>query len=444
MEHPSLRTWIRQRRELLDLTQEALAEQVGCAVQTIRAFEHGWRRPSRSMAERLAGVLGVPPDERAAFLQVARAPVEGPAEAPCPADEHREHLGRLAEQAAGQLCGSGQAAFLDRLDADLGRTRAALAWAFDPHGDDRAARVELGLRAASASARVWHARGHQAEGQQWIERGLALAEAGDLALSPAVTAAALGSAGWLARLCGERERALALLHRCVALYRGLGDKRGLADALDALGDLAIFDGDAVAATWFYEEGLTLRRGLGRPDLVSRSLNGLGHAAIVRGYYERAVDYFCESISALSGLDDRRGGALARYGLGEACLRLGDLERAGAELAQALAIFARLGNALDAALCLDLLGELQALRVLTAGACAQPALERAAQLWGAAEGQFAALAFQLSPPAQTRRETLITAAELRLGAGRFAAARAAGRNLSIEPAVALALGAARRG
>src|SRR5262245_59359499 len=65
--------WLKRLRAQLDLTQDALAEQVGCAVETLRSFERGVRRPSRAMAERLADVLEVPADERARFLRLARA-----------------------------------------------------------------------------------------------------------------------------------------------------------------------------------------------------------------------------------------------------------------------------------------------------------------------------------------------------------------------------------
>jgi class 3 adenylate cyclase/tetratricopeptide (TPR) repeat protein/transcriptional regulator with XRE-family HTH domain len=65
--------WIRRRRRALDLTREALAGQVGCAVVTIRKIETDERRPSRQIAARLAECLLIPEQERAAFLQAARA-----------------------------------------------------------------------------------------------------------------------------------------------------------------------------------------------------------------------------------------------------------------------------------------------------------------------------------------------------------------------------------
>jgi predicted ATPase/DNA-binding XRE family transcriptional regulator len=65
--------WVRRRRKALDLTQEDLADQVGCATVTIRKIELDVRRPSLQIAERLVVCLAIPPAERALFLQVARA-----------------------------------------------------------------------------------------------------------------------------------------------------------------------------------------------------------------------------------------------------------------------------------------------------------------------------------------------------------------------------------
>src|SRR5215216_1577387 len=58
--------WLSARRHLLDLTQEELARQVGCAVTTIRKLEADVRRPSKHVAERLAKSLEIAPAERPA------------------------------------------------------------------------------------------------------------------------------------------------------------------------------------------------------------------------------------------------------------------------------------------------------------------------------------------------------------------------------------------
>lgn len=64
--------WVRRRRKALDLTQEALAQRVGCAVVTIKKIEADERRPSRQIAERLAVVLAIPAEEHDLFLRCAR------------------------------------------------------------------------------------------------------------------------------------------------------------------------------------------------------------------------------------------------------------------------------------------------------------------------------------------------------------------------------------
>ena len=65
--------WLRRRRRMLDLTQEELARQVGCAVVTIRKLETDERRPSKELAKRLAGCLEIAPEEYAKFVALARA-----------------------------------------------------------------------------------------------------------------------------------------------------------------------------------------------------------------------------------------------------------------------------------------------------------------------------------------------------------------------------------
>ncbi len=439
MDHLSLSDWMRRQRSLRDLTQEALAEQVGCAVQTIRAFENGWRRPSRHLAERLAMILAIPEHECAAFMQAARTPVvratTTPELVPISIDFF-SYLTQLAAVAHDRLYGPDQQIWLDRLDAEFDTLQAALAWALDERGLQLATRVELALRTASVIERFWHGRGHQIEGQQWLEQGINLVDRHGLAVPPAVLAAALGSAGWLAKIRGDRQHAIALLQRCVVLYRMLGDPLGTADALDTLGDLAIFEGDAMAATWFHEESLALRRRIGRPDLVALSLHGLGHAEIVRGYYERAAERFLESMQILRDLQDQRSTALALHGLGLARLRQGSLEQAAPNLSAALGLFHTLDNTLDVALCLELMAELLALRVLVGGAD-DALILGAARLWGATERLLEASGIGLSLPERARRDALITPARMRVGSERFQLCWNEGRALTQGEAVAAA-------
>lgn len=80
-EAPTFGQWLRRRRKSLDLTQDELAARVPCAKGTVRRLESDDLRPSKQLAERLADVLGVPPQAqaRAKFIAFARNGVAQPA-----------------------------------------------------------------------------------------------------------------------------------------------------------------------------------------------------------------------------------------------------------------------------------------------------------------------------------------------------------------------------
>lgn len=72
--------WLKRCRGRHDLTQAELADRVGVALVTLRKIESGERRPSKQIALSLAEVLDVPPSDRQAFVDFARAIVaeDGP------------------------------------------------------------------------------------------------------------------------------------------------------------------------------------------------------------------------------------------------------------------------------------------------------------------------------------------------------------------------------
>lgn len=68
----SFGTWIKRRRKALDMTQQELAQQMGCSVSALFKIESDERRPSRQMAELLVKHLEIPSDQESLFLKVAR------------------------------------------------------------------------------------------------------------------------------------------------------------------------------------------------------------------------------------------------------------------------------------------------------------------------------------------------------------------------------------
>jgi len=65
--------WIRRQRKALDLTQQAIADRVGCSLAAIKKIEGDERRPSLQITERLADILRVSANQREIFWEVARS-----------------------------------------------------------------------------------------------------------------------------------------------------------------------------------------------------------------------------------------------------------------------------------------------------------------------------------------------------------------------------------
>src|SRR5512134_68917 len=74
----SFGTWLRKKRRALDLTQKALADQVGCAEITVRRMEADEYKPSNELASVLLEKLGMPEPERPQWVRFARGLAEYP------------------------------------------------------------------------------------------------------------------------------------------------------------------------------------------------------------------------------------------------------------------------------------------------------------------------------------------------------------------------------
>jgi tetratricopeptide (TPR) repeat protein len=184
---------------------------------------------------------------------------------------HAEHYLALAEQAAAELLGPQQGAWLERLEREHDNLRAALAWALE-RGE-----AELGLQLAGALGRFWEMRGHLSEGQRWLERALSRW----LEASAPARAGALSVAGSLAYTRGEYERAAGLLEESLSLRRALGDQRGVALSLHNLGRVAYYRGDYTAARSLCEASLETYRVVGDQAGIADLLHSLASYSITR-------------------------------------------------------------------------------------------------------------------------------------------------------------------
>jgi len=351
-------------------------------------------------------------------------------------DRHLAHFAELTAAARDALYGPDQRQWLERLELEHDNLRAALEWAFAPSGFPGTAgslapnpagrrgaqwRVETALRAVADIPRFWNGRGYLREGEGWLARGLALSDGCD----PRVRADALGVQGWLINMLGDTPRAQELQRQSLALFRDCGDERGMAEALDALGDSAWFQGAYDEARQHYRECLALRRRLGNPSSIGLALYSLGRLEVDAGSLDDALPLLEEALLLLRRIDDRRGVALTLNGLGRAALRRGLPLQAEPLVREALAAFAELGNRVDVPECLEELA-------FIADAVDQPLA--AARLLGAAAAMRS-----LTGAVTTVDESAVSDLTQRLSADpQHAAAYHDGSRFSLEQAVAYAL------
>ena len=136
------------------------------------------------------------------------------------------------------LRGPEQVAWFNRLETEYDNMRAALEWSLED-GNVAAnasanaganARAEVGLRLAAAEHWFWFLRDRRNEGSMWFDRVLAEILP-PLHLTKANRAKVLCGAGFLATWRRDLEHATALSEESLALFRELGDERGIGWAL---------------------------------------------------------------------------------------------------------------------------------------------------------------------------------------------------------------------
>lgn len=278
-------------------------------------------------------------------------------------EEHARYYLALAEAAAPELAGPQQATRLARLETEHDNLRAALHYLLE-HDES-----EIALRLAVALWRFWIARGHLSEGRRWLEQALAGAEEYGVDVSLQANGF-LGAAALAIRQC-DSERARSLAERSLILSRRLGDTRGMANALNSLGQVATDLGDHQRARALHEESLALRREVGDVRGISISLNNLGDLAMTAGDYERAERLLEESVKLARKVGDVASMGVSLSNLGELALLQGSHARARELYEQTLDVFQELEHTW---------GISRALLGLASVACAEGDTTRAAQLY----------------------------------------------------------------
>jgi tetratricopeptide (TPR) repeat protein len=346
---------------------------------------------------------------------------------------HALYFMRLADETEAKLTGPDQKPVLSRLAQEHDNLRAALAWSVKV-GD-----AEMAVRTAGGLWRFWWLQGHIAEGRAWLRKALALVDDGRWTADDVdgeevpdglafTVSRALQGAGVLARSQCDYSEARTLLERGLQLARRSGDGLRSAAVLNSLGLVALDQGLYADAEPYFVQSMDIERELGDKQRLAISLNNLGGVSHYQGRYERATECYLESLALRRELGDNWGIANSLYNLGESAYFQGKYADAASLHRESLALRRELGDTRGMAPCLEgLAGALSAL-----GGC-----EVAARLFGAAEAMREANTAPVSHADRAHYEQIVGVSKGGLSQEAFAEAWAAGRQLSVEQALAVA-------
>ena len=253
-------------------------------------------------------------------------------------NRHRDFFLGVAEHAEEQLRGPDQVAWLDRLEMDHDNLRAALRWSIDRD------EMEPALRLGSALWPFWDTHWYVREGREWLDELLARTRAQPpSALTPVsrrALARVLDGASYMRARWSEFAKAGEFQSEGLAVWRELGDKYGIAKALDRLGDITRELGGRARGKALLTESLGLSRELGDRRGTAHVLNNLGEIAALEGDIATARSLYEECVSLFESIEDNRGLAHALANLGSVLTMEGDHAQAEALYAQAEGLYAR--------------------------------------------------------------------------------------------------------
>jgi predicted ATPase/class 3 adenylate cyclase len=332
---------------------------------------------------------------------------------------HAAHFTAAAEAAEPELTRSPDAG--ERIGVDHDNMRAALAWAIEL--DD----ADVGLPLGYALWRFWQQRGHLAEGREWFDRLLALpsASARTSARAKGLTGAA-GIAYWQ----NDYDAAHAWYEEAEVIVRELGDRLWLTDALYNSASVAMLRGDVATAQAKFDEGAAIARDLGNDAVTASYLAADGYMAFMTDDLARARSLLEETLEIAKRMDDRMSIGMSHHMVAQVARLDRRFDAAAEHYREAL----RYGQALG-----DAASMTEPLQGLAAVAIATGEVERGVTLLGANE----AIREKLGggpPPEWLRLGDPLADARKILGNDALQAALDAGRRLSVDDAVALALGA----
>ena len=263
---------------------------------------------------------------------------------------HRRHALHFLEFAQeGEKHFMGDPLWLERCERDHDNLRAALRWAI------AGGEVDTGLRIGAALWRFWHLHGHLGEGRRWLGELLGLPGAAGRTES---RARALIAAGGLAYWQNDFAMTRLMYEEAVAIYRELGDRAGLMEALFSLAYMPSLDGDFAQARALFHESLDLARELGDLPGMAQAMSALGYMEFMAGEHREAIRQLDQSIALAREIGNNFLVSEGLSGLGDAHRSLGEFDRAGDLYRESLRMMRDAANPTGIAMVLDQISALE--------------------------------------------------------------------------------------
>jgi predicted ATPase/DNA-binding CsgD family transcriptional regulator len=262
----------------------------------------------------------------------------GPAAAHAARIAHRDYYLALAEAAAPHLVGPGQAEWMDRLDAEPGNLRAAIAVSLtqpDP---------EPGLRLATSLRVYWTARGHAAEGTDALRP---LLDAPAAQAGTPLRARALAAAANFLKQTGGYAIAEDYCQEALAIARAAGDDDLVAELLCEEAWVLLHQGQPGPALPLIEQGLDLARRLQEHHLTARLTSARAYTRNAEGDPAGSARDVAEALRLFRQAGDRLQVGVSLINLSDYEMSAGDLEAARRHLAESLDIARALSNRIGA-------------------------------------------------------------------------------------------------
>lgn len=379
-------------------------------------------------------------------------------------DHHLQCYLKLIEEAAPKLIGPYQQVWFKWFESEYNSFRDVLAWALEKR------HIEVGLRIATALYQFWAVRNYWQEGLDWFarllaqaddripvavhvyactyaaflaewrgnsqtaiqygRRGVELGEAAGEEGKP-ILGFALGGLASAMQVAGDYQAVFALQEQYIEVFRGLGESYAYHLGMGVLvqGRTALTLGKQDLARSLLDEALTLAREAGDSYRIAMALNYLGDLGRCEQNYAQAQAVYEESLALLRDLGAERDFAALLHNLGHTCLHLGDLERAYTFFNESLQAHQAQQNRTGMTECLIGFAAL-------AVACGSPAAGVRLLIAMMSNGGDQAVAEW--PATRMEYEHTLTLARARLTEAEFQAEQAAGRILSLEQAIKVAL------